>query len=184
MPDVMRITSESSLGAQAVNVWHFLCPGAASTTLANECITKLDTFYEAIKSHLAADTWTHGRRVTTVNLNPNIVVSATSLTTTGTGTNRGPQNCAVGISFTTAFIGRSYRGRAFLGPLSQLAIGTSGNQISASCISDVATAGTALRTATAGGAQLCVWSVKLQTANVVNGHSVPGDIRTQRRRIS
>lgn len=183
MPDVMRITSESSNAAQAVNVWHFLCPGAASTTLANEAITKIDTFFEAIKSHLAADTWTHGRRVTTVNLLPNVVVPATPLTTVGTGTNRGPQNCCCGISFTTAFIGKSYRGRAYLGPLSQLAIGTTGNQLSASLISDVATAGTALRTATAGGAQLAVWSEKLQVANAVVGHSVGGGILTQRRRL-
>jgi hypothetical protein len=184
MPDIIRITSESSNAAGAVNVWHFRCPGAASTTLADEAITKIDTFFEAIKSHLAADTWTHGRRVTTVNLTPNVVVPATSLTTLGTGTNRGPQQVAIVLSLQTAFIGKSYSGRAYIGPLSQLAIGTSGNAPSASALSDIATAGTALRTATAGGAQLCVWSEKLQTANVATGHSVTNLLRTQRRRVT
>jgi hypothetical protein len=184
MPDVMRITSESSNPAQAVNVWHFICPGAASTTLANEAITKIDTFFEAIKAHLAPDTWTHGRRVTTVNLTPNIVVPATSQTTLGTGTNRGPQQVAIVLSWQTAFIGKSYSGRSYIGPLSQLAIGTTGNTPSGSALSDIATNATALRTATTGGAQLAVWSEKLQVANACTSHSVTNLLRTQRRRVT
>lgn len=184
MVAVMRITSESSNAAEAVNVWHFRCPSAASTTLADEAIAKLDTFFEAIKAHLAPDTWTHGRRVTTVDQVPNVVIPATSLTTLGTGTNRGPQQVAIVLSWQTAFIGRSYRGRSYIGPLSQLAIGTSGNAPSASALSDIATNATALRTATAGGAQLCIWSPTLQTANVCSGHSVTNLLRTQRRRVT
>lgn len=184
MGQVIRFTTESSLVSQAVNVWHFNCDGAASTTLANECITKVDAFFEAIKSHMAPAVLTHGSRVTTVDLLPNVVVPATPLTTTTTGTNAGPYNVCAGVTWNTDFIGKSYRGRTYLGPLSQLAIGTSGTSIGASPVSDISTAATTLMAPTTGGATLCVWSEKLQTSNNVTGNVAHSGIRTQRRRLT
>lgn len=181
---VIRFTSEFSAAPQSVNVWHFDCHGAATTSLANECITKVDTFYEAIKALLAPGTWTHGQRVITVDQLPNVVVPATALTTTTTAVSNAPFSVCCGVTWTTAFIGKSYRGRTYLGPMGGVTQGSDGLSITSSAVSTIATATVALYTATAGGAVLTVWSQKLQVANDVTGSATHSGIRTQRRRLT
>lgn len=181
---VIRFTSEFSAAQEAVNVWHFDCHGAASTTLANEAITKVDTFYEAIKALLAPGTWNHGQRVTTVDLTPNVVVPATPLTTTATGSNNAPRQAAAGVSWQTAFIGKSYRGRSYLGPVTTSMLDSGGLAIGSAALAIIVAALPAMYAPTAGGAVLAVWSPTLQTANDVVGATAHSGLRTQRRRLT
>lgn len=181
---IIRFASEFSGTQQAVNVWHFDCGGAATTSLANECIVKVDTFLEAIKAFLAAGTYTTGSRVVTVDQTPNAVVAATALTCVSSGVGNAPRQVAAGVSWRTAFIGRSFRGRNYIGPLASGAVASDGLNLNSTFASDLLTAAGNLRTVTTGGAQLCVWSERLQAANVVTGAAVPLSLRTQRRRLT
>ncbi len=183
MPETVRITSEATWANQAVNVFHFRHADAFTTSLANECITKIDTFYEAIKAFMRPLTWTHGNRVVTVDQEPNRVIAATPLTTTMTGTTNEVASAAACVSWVTQFIGREYRGRNYFGPLSGGATLSDGLQLDATFISTLLTAANALRTATAGGAQLAIYSRKLNTSEFVTGGSVRGGIKSQRGRL-
>lgn len=181
---VIRFTSEFSSSQECVNVWHFDCHGAASTTLANEAITKVDTFFETIKAILAPGTINHGLRVTTVDLTPNVVVPATNLVTTTTGSNNATRSAACGVTWQSAFIGKSYRGRSYIGPLTSSAMDSNGLDVGSSAVSLISGAATTLFAPTAGGAVLTVWSQKLKVANDVVGQVTHSGIRTQRRRLT
>lgn len=180
---VIRFTSEFSGSRQAVNVWHFSV-STPSTSLANEAISAVDAFFEAIKTFMAPGTWNHGARVTTVDLTPNIVVPATPLTTTTNGVATAALQVAAGVSWQSAFIGKSYRGRTYLGPIADATIENTGATITSAFQTAILTASNTLRTPTTGGAQLVVWSEKLGQGNAVVGSSVPNALRTQRRRLT
>lgn len=181
---VFRFTSEFSAATEAVNVWHFMTAGAPTTTQANEAIQAVDAFFTAIPTHMTAGTWNHGQRVTTVDQTPNFVIAATPQTTTTTGGSAAPQQVAAGVSWNTAFIGRSFRGRTFVGPIAQGSVAAGGLAISAPFITALQAAATALMAPTAAGAQLCVWSEALSQGNAVVGNVVRSGLRTQRRRLT
>jgi hypothetical protein len=181
---VFRFTSEYSGAQEAVNVWHFMTAGAPTTTQANEAIQAVDAFFTAIPTFLAAGTWNHGQRVTTVDQTPNFVVAATPQTSPGTGGSPAPRQVAAGVSWNTAFIGRSFRGRNYIGPLSSSALHTDGLTLVAALQTALVTAATALMAPTTNGAQLCVWSETLQQGNAVIASVVRSGYRTQRRRLT
>lgn len=181
---VIRFTSEFSGAYEAVNVWHFLVDSPAVEADADECIQAVDTFYSAFPTYMRAGTWTHGTRVTTVAETPDFVVPATAQTTTTTGSSPAPNQVAAGITWQTNFIGKSYRGRSYIGPLSLLGLETDGQTIKTAFATALGAAATALMAPTANGNQLCVWSPKLLTANAVTSNVVRLGYRTQRRRLT
>lgn len=181
---IIRFASEFSGAEEAVNVWHFLCPTPATVSDANECIVKVDDFYSAFPTYMRAGTWTHGNRVTTVDNTPNSVIGATPQTTATTGSSPAPAQVAAGITWQTDFIGKSYRGRSYIGPLSLLGLESDGLTIKTAFSTALHTAATNLRALTAGGSQLCVWSPTGLFGNVVTSHVVRLGYRTQRRRLT
>lgn len=181
---IVRIAAESTIAFGSVNVWHWDLPGVAETTEVNAAITALDTFYEAIKTHLQPAVITAGTRVVTVDESPNRVIAGTPLSTTTTGTDNAPRQAAVVCKLLTPFIGKSYSGRVYLGPLYKSAIATDGRQVSSGTISTVQTALTTLVGTTTSGIQLVVWSRKLNAATPVTGSAVNGVIGTQRGRLN
>lgn len=181
---IIRFTSEFSGAYEAVNVWHFLCPTPVTVSDANECIVAVDDFYSAFPTYMRAGTWTHGTRVTTVEETPDFVVGATAQTTTTTGSSPAPNQVAAGITWQTDFIGKSYRGRSYIGPLSLLGLETDGQTIKTAFATALGTAADALMAITAGGSQLCVYSPTGHFANVVTSNIVRLGYRTQRRRLT
>jgi len=181
---VFRFTSEFSGVQQAVNVWHFITAGAPTTAQANEAIMAVDAFFTAFPSSMAAGTWTHGSRVTTVDQTPNFVIPATVQTTTTTGSTPSVLSAAAGITWQTPFIGRSYRGRSFIGPLAGVSVASGGFQVTTSFQTTLQTAANALFVPTASGATLCVWSEKLAIGNAVTSALARLGLHTQRRRLT
>ena len=181
---VIRFSSEFSGAYQAVNVWHFLTPTPATTTHANEAIDAVDAFFSSFPTYMRAGTWTHGNRVVTVDNEPNFVVAATPETTTTTGSSPAPNQVAAGITWQTDFIGKSYRGRSYIGPLSLLGLETDGQTIKTAFQVALETAATTLMAPLASGTQLCVWSPTGQFGNLVTSRVVRSGYRTQRRRLT
>lgn len=181
---VFRFTSEFNGSQQAVNVWHFMTAGAPSTTDADQAIDAVDAFFTSLTAFMAPGSWVHGSRVTTVDETPNRVVPATSEATTTTGTSNAARQVAAGITWNTAFIGRSYTGRTYVGPLSNGAINTDGLTITTGFATALTSAAAALYAPTASGAALCVWSEKLQAGSDVVGAVIRSGLRTQRRRLT
>lgn len=181
---IIRFTSEFSGSYQAVNVWHFLTPTPATTTHANEAIDAVDAFFTAFPTYMRAGTWTHGTRVVTVDNEPNFVVAATPETTTTTGSSPAPNQVAAGITWQTDFIGKSYRGRTYIGPLSMLGLNSDGQTLTTPFATALGTAANTLMAPLASGTQLCVWSPTGQFGNLVTSNIVRLGYRTQRRRLT
>lgn len=180
-----RFTSASSVSSAAVNVWSYQVPGGAvSTTQANEAIQQVDAFFEAIKVYLAPATWTHGARVTTLGILPPTLIAATALTTVTTGTTQAPRQAAATFTMNTQFLGKSYRGRKYIGPLSNGALSSTGDVLDPTFVAALQTNINPFLTPTAAGAQLAVFSEKLNVGQAVTGIIARSPIRTQRRRLT
>ena len=181
---VFRFTAESSATAQAVNVWHVKTPGSATSTDANQAIVAVKAFYEAIKAFMAPDIWTIGSRVITLDETPNRLISATVLTSTMTGTSRAAAQVAAGITWHTAFIGKSFTGRSFIGPLSNGGVNTDGATITSAFLAALTTGAANITPTLTGGGEFCVWSDKLDSAEEITQAQIRTGLRTQRRRLT
>lgn len=181
---VFRFTSEFDAAQEAVNVWHVKTTSPADSTDADEAIARVDAFYEAFKTSMAPGIWTHGNRVITVDETPGRQIAASSLTTTTTGSARAVASACAGVTWLTDFIGKSYSGRSFLGPLAAIAVQADGLNISTSLRTTLQTAATALIAPLTSGGVFCVWSPKLGEGTPITGHNVRAGIRTQRRRLT
>lgn len=181
---IIRFTTEAQTSQQAVSVWHWDTAGTATTAKANECIAAVDAFYEGIKLYMWPVTYNHGTRVVTVDGSPNVVVPATMLTTTGSGANKAPAQVAAVVSWQTQFIGKSYRGRNYIGPLAQAALNADGLSLHSSALTTFATALSNLTATTTSGCRLAVWSRKLLSGEVVTNGSVQAGLKTQRGRLT
>lgn len=184
MPVIVRVTAESSLATESVNVWHFRLPDVSRVAEADEVVDKLDTFYTALNTIMTAATWTIGRRVTTVDLNPNQVVGATSETSTSSASGTTSVAMAAVLHFSGANIGPRYRGRVYLGPMAPSVLNSDGRTIASSARSTITTAATTLMGVGALGTQLVVWSRKFNTATTVTTIGVTDVAGVQRRRLS
>lgn len=183
MAAVVQITASSSLATQAVNVWHWQIPNSSPTTEVNNCVTALDTFYEAIKANLVAGTITVSGRAKTVDQGTNIWINGTSLTTVTTGSGTAPLSGCVVASLGSNVVGGSRRGRVYLGPITDSAIQSDGRSINTGISSTWLTALTTLISTTTGGVQLVVWSRTLLTATAVVNCAINPILGTQRRRL-
>lgn len=181
---VFRFTSEAGFTQQAVNVWHVVTGSPADSTDADEAIVRVDAFFEAIKAFMKPGLWTHGNRVITLDETPNRLIPASSLTTTTTGTTNAPASVAAGITWLTDFIGKSYSGRSFIGPLSNGGVESNGLDISSTFRTALLAAAEDLVDPLTSGGRFCVWSEKLQVGTPITGWNVRTGIRTQKRRLT
>lgn len=184
MPAVIRVTAESSLATLSANVWHWIIPNSAPVTEANNAVDALDTFYTAIATHLATQTFTIGQRVVTVDQSPNQVISPTVETAAGTGGTPEVLSAAAVLRLSSNFVGGSFRGRVFLGPLASNVVTSAGNVITSTTVTAVTAAAATLMGTTTGGIQLAVWSRRLNQATPITGVSCSSRVGTQRRRLT
>lgn len=184
MPAVIRVPVESSLATQSVSVWHWIIPNSAPSTEANNAINALDTFYTALSSILAPQTFTIGSRVTTVDQNPNLIIGASSQTATGAGSGTEILSAAAVLSLGSSVVGGSHRGRKYLGPLGANVVTTNGRDISSGTASTITAAAATLMGTTTGGIQLAVWSPTQSVATAVSAVSCRTLLGTQRRRLT
>jgi len=181
---VFRFTSEFDGTQEAVNVWHVVTGSPADSTDADEAIVRVDAFFEAIKVFMRPGIWTHGNRVTTLDETPNRLIAASSLTTTTTGTTNAPASVAAGITWLTDFIGKSFSGRSFIGPLANGGVASDGLNINSSFRTALLSAAEDLVDPLTSGGRFCVWSEKLEVGTPITGWNVRSGIRTQRRRLT
>lgn len=186
MSAVIRITAEGSNGGVPdVNVFHWRIPNSAPATEVGGIATALSTFYNAIKGLLNAGTITIGARVVSVDQTPNFVVAITPLTVTTTGGANVDASTSIIVSWQTGLVGRSYRGRNYLGPVSTTA-GTAqdGHHALGSAVTTVQTAADTLRAVTTNGVSFVVWSKVVNGSTNVTGAVARSVLGSQRRRLS
>lgn len=101
----------------AANIYHVSNGGATDTGIAT-VLTALKTFYDACAAFFTTSTTiTIGASVRDVSVTPNRIVAATPVTSVGSSTAEIlPANAALVVTWRTAFAGRSFRGRTYLGP--------------------------------------------------------------------
>lgn len=124
----LRIAAVASLGAgnTAVNTYHYSADGVgvfgltagAVVTQANNAITQLRTYYNALATAGLLFQWTIGAVVTEHQTGqPPQYVAATPLNSTLVGGTLAALQVAAVISWRTALAGKSFRGRSYIGPL-------------------------------------------------------------------
>jgi hypothetical protein len=180
---VIRVTAESSLATESVNVFHFEIADVTPVTEAQAAVDALEDFYDAVKSLLVAGTLTIGSRVVTVDQTPNSVIAATSRTVVTTGTATEGLALAAVLSWSTGLIGPRYRGRNYLGPLAGSVITTDGRTLNGTDRTTfISAAATHLITGLTA-ADLVVYSRKFNTAQTINGVGMDTVAGVQRRRM-
>lgn len=184
MVAVIEVRASSSIGTEAVNVWHWRIPEANSLTELTGIIGALDAFYEAIKAELQAGIITVEGLARTVDQNPNEYISGSGLTTLTTGSGASVLSACAVLSLKSNTVGGSRRGRKYLGPLDTAAVATNGADVATSTISTILTAATTLMGFTTNGVELGVWSRKFQTFTPVSAVGVATGLGTQRRRLT
>lgn len=165
------------------NVWHIRKIGPAAPAAA-AAIANLNTFYGAIKQYYRAPTSiTSGYRTIDRSVVPWSVVPASSANTVGTASTGlvAPQLAMV-VSWRTLTVGKSYRGRTFLGPFDLFA--SSGATWTGACMGSVSTAATNLIAAgLASGVYIpVVFSSKNNALTQITSLTVSTAMRTLRSR--
>jgi hypothetical protein len=184
MPAVIRVSVESSLATQSVNVWHWIIPNSAPVTEANNAINALDAFYTTLTTTFAPQTFTIGSRVVTVDQSPNLIIGATSQTAAGTGASTEVLSAAAVLRMYSSIVGGSHRGRKYLGPLSGGVVASNGRELVSGTVTNITAAAATLMAVTTGGINLAVWSETTQSATAVTGVGCATTLGTQRRRIT
>lgn len=180
---VIRVTAESSLATESVNVWHFEIPDVAPVTEAQACVDALEDFYDAVKGQLFAGSITIGDRVVTVDQVPNTVIAVTSRTVVTTGTAPEALQCAAVLKLITGLVGPRYRGRAYLGPIDVTVLASDGRTLSTTQRNlFISSAATHLLT-NLTAADLVVYSRKFNTSQAVTGVGMDTIAGTQRGRL-
>ena len=186
MSAVVRITAEGDNNTiPVVNVMHWNIPNSAPVTEINGILTAMQTFYNAVKAGITAGTIHIGLNVVTVDQTPNINLTTTPLTVATTGGAVASASASAIISWKTPFVGRSFRGRTYLGPLATTA-GTAqdGHNVLGSYVTTVQTAAATLLAFTTNGVAFVVWSKAHNTKTTITSAVVRANIGTQRRRVS
>lgn len=182
----VRLTGGAGSGP-FYNIFHVDGPDPASAADAADLVTPFKTFYTSIKAYYGNDINIYiFDRVLTVDTPPQIVTPAEEIVegTDATG-HAAPQVAAV-VSWATAFAGAAYRGRTYLGPLSDSAVAGNG-QIATAVASTMGDAASQLMSDlnAAGGEspyRLGVYSRVHETFTPYSSATVHPVSRTQRRR--
>lgn len=119
MTSVYRVECviQPALGDAGANIFH-VTNGSATDADVPAMLTAIKAFYTAIASfYLNTTLITIGSSVRDISVTPNRIVAATPLTQAGTTAGEAlPANVALVTTWRTAFAGRSFRGRTYLGP--------------------------------------------------------------------
>lgn len=179
MAGVLRIPCQFTAAGRrpSYNIWH--CFTTDSTTAdAQLAVDALDAFYTSCAAlYNSTTTIVIGTQVVEITANPPVIKAITPGSVTGTGgTAQAPYQLANVVSLRTPVAGRSYRGRVYLGPISDTAL--NGAIISGALVTSIQNAANTL---VATGRPV-VWSEKLQNYTVVTSAIVNGAVETQRRR--
>lgn len=183
MAAVVRITAESSLSTQSVNVWHYRIPNISPTAEVDECIDQLDTFYTAIATYLTAGTYLIGQHVVTVDQSPNVIIPGTSETSVTSGTGTQVLSAAAVLTIGSLIVGGSHRGRKYLGPLETAAVQSNGRLLDGTSRAAMISAAGALLLATTSGCTMGVYSRKNNSFTVASSVGMRDTVGTQRRRL-
>jgi hypothetical protein len=174
---------DSASGQEIVNVMHAKVGSAPTGTYLLQVANVYETYYASIITGIGPSSLT-GQRVVVTDLNtiggPQVTVFMSGVTGSGT---TGATGAAALLKLTTAVRGRSFRGRAFVGPLTSAAV--NGDRISSGTIAAIGTAFGTLQTSLAAltpGSAVRVASRKLGTGNDVTGFGVEILPAYQRRR--
>lgn len=99
------------------NIYHVLNTNTGDTGITT-VVAAFKTFYDAIQSfYTNTTTITIAASVRDIAVNPNRIVAVSPATSTGVSTAEIlPANVALVVTWRTAFAGRSFRGRTYLGP--------------------------------------------------------------------
>jgi hypothetical protein len=180
---VIRVTVESSLATESVNVFHFEIADVSPVTEAQAAVDALEDYYDSIKNLLVAGTLTIGSRVVTVDQTPNSVIAAVSRTVVTTGTATEGLALAAVLSWSTGLIGPRYRGRNYLGPLGGVVISSDGRTLDGTSRNTlISNAATHLITGLTA-ADLVVYSRKFNTSQTITGVGMDTVAGVQRRRM-
>lgn len=165
------------------NIWHIKKIGPAAPAAA-AAIANLNTFYGAIKQYYRSPTGiTSGYRVVDRGSTPWTLVPVSSANTVGTAATGliAPQLAMV-VSWRTLTVGKSYRGRTFLGPFDQFA--SSGAAWTGGCLTSVSNAAqTLISSGLSSGVYIpVVFSAKMNALTQITSLTVSTAMRTMRSR--
>lgn len=161
----------------AYNIWHML--NTADTLAdAQSCVDALRDFYTSIAAFYNSTTSiSMGENVVEVGTTPPVVYATLVRSLVGTGgTAQAPYQLANVCSLRTGFAGRSYRGRIYLGPMSDTAL--NGAVLNGALVTTI---NTALATLIAAE-DVRVYSEKVPVSTPVTSATNNGNVETQRRR--
>lgn len=163
MTSVYRVECllQPALGDSGANIFH-VTNGASDDAAVPAMLTAIKAFYTAIASfYLNTTLITIGSSVRDIGVTPNRIVAATPLTQVGTTAGEAlPANVALVTTWRTAFAGRSFRGRTYLGPSQETM--NNGGIPNAATVATIQTAATNLIAAINGvaGLRLGVFSLR------------------------
>lgn len=184
MSAVIEVRSRHSLATEAQNVWHFQIPQVTPVTEAQTCIDALLAFFTNLNTRLFAGLMTIDGLVKTVDKSPNVFYNCTTKTVTCTGSGVLPLSACVCIAFKSDFVGRSRRGRKYVGPCTSSSINADGRTVSTAAITAFNTEAVALCNLSTNGVAFGVWSRKLGVFTETNVTNINPVIASQRRRLT
>ena len=165
------------------NIWHLAIVGEPGPNIG-PILAKIAAFYNIVKSYYPAGTSIQtGFKVIDRRTVPWQFVTATPVVTTGTGTGGyAPAQLAAVVTWRTADVGRSYRGRTFLGPIGMA--GLAGANLDSGFVTAIggAAANLILDLDTATVGNLVVYSHKHNTYSLVTSSGTTSVVRTIRSR--
>lgn len=184
MSAVIEVRSHHAIATNAVNVWHFQIPQVTPVTEAQTCIDALLAFFTNLNTRIQSGLMTIDGLVRTVDKSPNVFYNATTKTVNCTGSGVVPLSTAVVCGFKSDFVGKSRRGRKYIGPVTSGQINADGRTIATAALTAFTTECLALMNLTTNGVAFGVWSRKLAVFTETNTVNINNIIGTQRRRLT
>jgi hypothetical protein len=182
---VIEVRSHHSLATNVYNVWHFQIPQVTPVTEAQTCIDALLAFFTNLNTRLFAGLMTIDGLVKTVDKSPNnVFYNATTKTVTTTGSGVLPLSAAICCGFKSDFVGKSRRGRKYIGPITSGQINADGRTVATAALTAFTTECVTLMNLTTNGVAFGVWSRKLGQFTETNTVNINNVIASQRRRLT
>lgn len=179
MAGILRIPVKVTAAGRrpAYNIWHMFSP-ASTLADAQTAVDLLRDFYTSIAALFNSTTAIEiGANVVRITDVPPVILPVTIRNLVGTGgTTQAPYQLANVISLRTPLAGRSFRGRIYLGPISDSAM--TGAIIGGALNTTMQTAAATL----VASNLVTVWSEKLQNHTIVTSALTNTAVETQRRR--
>lgn len=182
---IIRVVSTVTGGIPrtAINVWHAFVTDTTAAIVQKVVDAQRDFYTTAASLFPTSVTITIGTSVQLITATPPLILGPTPRVVAGTGTGgASAAQLAEVVSWRTAFAGRSFRGRTYLGPIAVSALtgGILSTPVTTAC-QNAANAYVAASTADPDWIA-SVWSEKLQTGSDITSAVANSKVETQRRR--